>query len=383
MQSMLINSKKSERDKPSVCFVSPNLYPVLAPHAKLKFIGGAEVQQAIISKGLVRRGFQISAICGDFGQSDNCEIDGVTIYKTFKPRAGLPIFRFVHPRLTLTWKALKQADADIYYHRCAGMLTGIVAAFCKKYKKKIIFAGAHNTDFIPGRQLIQYSRDKKIYEYGLTHASLIIVQNEVQRELCLKNYGIKSIIIPNCYKTPEPKAHNKSKKILWVSTIKKWKRPELFIRIAKHLPEEKFIMIGGPSAEDGKKYFDQIKSACASVENLNFLGFLPYIEAEKYFNNAKLFINTSEYEGFPNTFLQAWARGIPTISFFDTNSRFNGMPVCITVKSVEEAVQRTNELLKDDNKRKQAGKLCLQHFKCSHSEQTILSRYEKVFTVTN
>ena len=35
MQSMLINSKKSERDKPSVCFVSPNFYPVLAIDAGL------------------------------------------------------------------------------------------------------------------------------------------------------------------------------------------------------------------------------------------------------------------------------------------------------------------------------------------------------------
>ncbi|MCB2141254.1 hypothetical protein KQH27_00940, partial [bacterium] len=46
-------------------------------------------------------------------------------------------------------------------------------------------------------------------------------------------------------------------------------------------------------------------------------GFLPPAEVESILDSALVLLNTSELEGFPNTFLQAWRRGLPVISFFD------------------------------------------------------------------
>jgi glycosyltransferase involved in cell wall biosynthesis len=47
------------------------------------------------------------------------------------------------------------------------------------------------------------------------------------------------------------------------------------------------------------------------------LGAVRYADTGALFDRAKVFLNTSSIEGFPNTFLQAWVRGVPVVSFFD------------------------------------------------------------------
>ena len=133
--------------QPSICFVAPNAYPVLAGSHDLPIIGGAELQQVIVAKELARRGHQVSMICLDFGQEDGTEIEGVTVFRAFRPDRGWPVVRFLSPRLTSIWACLARANSDVYYQRTAGMLTGIVARFCLRHGKKSVFAAAGNPDF--------------------------------------------------------------------------------------------------------------------------------------------------------------------------------------------------------------------------------------------
>jgi glycosyltransferase involved in cell wall biosynthesis len=51
-----------------------------------------------------------------------------------------------------------------------------------------------------------------------------------------------------------------------------------------------------------------------SPPNLEMPGRLPFDEALRRFDDAALFVNTSRSEGFPNTLIQAWLRGVPTLT---------------------------------------------------------------------
>src|SRR5438552_7305557 len=144
--------------RPHICFVAPNIWPVFSHDPDNELIGGAEVQQSILARALVRAGYRVSMICLDFGQPQRVLLDGVTVHKIYRPDAGLPVLRFVHPRMTAMWRALRAVDADVYYQRCSGMLTAVVAEFCRRYGKRSIYASAADLDFVPGRQAIRHLR---------------------------------------------------------------------------------------------------------------------------------------------------------------------------------------------------------------------------------
>jgi glycosyltransferase involved in cell wall biosynthesis len=365
---------------PSICFVAPNAFPLLSGDEQIPLIGGAELQQVMVAKGLVDRGYRVSMICLDFGQEDEVKFDGITVFRAFRPDEGIPVLRFVWPRLTDIWACLSRAKADIYYQRAASMLTGVMAAFCKTHSKKSIFAAAGNPNFERNTSRIRFRRDRWIYEYGLRNVDCILVQNIEQARLCRDNFNRESVLVPNCYQPPMSRSLSDAREILWVSTVRRLKRPELFLDLAEALPQHKFKMVGGPGAGAGEWHlFEAINARAKTVKNVEFLGFVPPSKIDTHFDSAALFVNTSESEGFPNTFLQSWAHEIPTVSFVDCGARVDGRPVGRTVQSMEEMIGVVTALMSDEETRAKEGEVCRGFVERYHSLERILDLYETVF----
>jgi glycosyltransferase involved in cell wall biosynthesis len=362
---------------PSICFVAPNAYPLLAGDQSTEFAGGAELQQVTIAKGLAERGYSVSMICLDFGQTDQLQIDGVRVLRAFSRAAGVPVLRFIHPRLTSLWRCLQRADADIYYQRTAGMLTGVVAAFCKWHGKKSVFAAAGNPDLERNTRRIRFARDRWIYEYGLRNDDRILVQNEEQARLCWQNFGRSAALVPSFY-TGRPQPVTDGHYVLWVSTIRGLKRPELLLDLAEALPQYRFRMIGGPDRSE-PRLFETVKARARTIPNVEFLGFVPHAQVESHFDDALLLVNTSESEGFPNAFLQAWARGIPTVSFVDSGARFDNQPLGVIVDSMPTLLAAVATLVADESARRIHTSRCLDYVAMTHAAPRVLDLYDQVF----
>lgn len=366
------------RTKPSICFVAPTTWPVFSASNDIKVVGGAEVQQSMIAPALARRGYRVSMICYDYGQPDRTELKGVTIYNMHKPDEGIPVVRYLHPRLTSLWRALTRADADVYYQRTAAAYTGFVSMFCRKHGRKSIYSGASDVDFIPGRQEIRYARDRWIFEHGLRNVDKVITQNPQQHQELRDNYGRDGTLIPSCYSPPAGAKHDRQGYVLWVATVRPSKRAELAIEIARRLPNYRFVMIGGPDPDRrSQEYFQSLKDAAKDLPNLELKGFVPLAETERHFNEARVFLNTSEYEGFPNTFLQAWARGIPSLGFIDTGSRRDGEPVYESVGDVAQASWKLDRLMRDDIHWQQMSQRVQAYYRETHSLDAVIDRYER------
>lgn len=363
---------------PHICFVAPTTWPVLSGDTSIPVVGGAELQQTMIARALAKRGYRVSMLCLDYGQPDGEVVDGVTVHNLYRPEEGLPVLRFVHPRLTKLWSALKRVDADVYYQRCAAVHTGYVAAFCARHGKRSIYAGASDVDFIPGKQDIVYSRDRHIFEYGLRKVDRVFVQNPEQGRLLRENFGRDSVMIQNCFTAPEGAAADPKGYVLWVASLRRSKRPEVLFEMARRLPQHRFVMIGGADPDSaGQAFGRRIREEAASLPNMEYKGFLPFAEADRLFDGARLLVNTSEYEGFPNTFLQAWSRGVPTVGFVDTGSRQEGEPVYAIAKDLDQACEHIGRLMADDTQWRAASRRAHAFFNANHSVEAVVGQYER------
>jgi glycosyltransferase involved in cell wall biosynthesis len=341
---------------------------MLQESSSVQVVGGAELQQIIVARGLVKRGYRVSMICLNFGQEDRQEIDGIVIHRAYRPAAGIPLLRFFWPRLTSIYSCLKRVDADIYYHRAASVLTGVMAAFCQRNGKKSVFA-------VAGDPFIRFARDKWIYEYGVRRVDRIVVQNAAQERSIRERFGRDSTLIPNCYETVVRPECLSQREVLWVSTIRQLKRPGLFLDVAEALPDVRFTMIGGRGVGEAA-LFDAVKLRAERMDNVNFLGFIPYSEVHQHFDNAMVFVNTSDAEGFPNTFLQSWIRGVPTVSFVDSGARVGGQPVGCIVDSEEEMISVIRRLVDHRSERLRLGEVARLYVSSNHTPGRVLDLYD-------
>jgi glycosyltransferase involved in cell wall biosynthesis len=361
---------------PSICFVGLENLPVLAPEFEQHGIGGAQVQQTLLAKALVRRGFPVSMVVGDYGQQDGASWSGVRVYKAYRAREGIPVLRFVYPRWTKLWGALQRAAADVYYLSCAGGQVGQVAMWAARNGRRMIFRIASDTDCDPERVLISFWRDRKLYAYGLRRTAAILAQSLKQQVLMQKGYGLNSSVASSLVDAPERQLSLAERDIslLWVSNLRQLKRPEAFLELARRVSPCTASMVGGTQPGE-LALFQDIRARAASVANLTFHGQLPYRATNQVFDRARLFVNTSEIEGFPNTFLQAWVRGVPVISFLDPDDVIRREGLGCAVANLDEMASAVRHLITDSQAWLEMSARCRAYMARRYSEDQILAPY--------
>jgi len=372
-----------------LCMLALTAYPVLAGRRDSRELGGAQVQQVMIARALVRAGIKVTFICMDYGQAEEELIDGIRVLKTYGPDEGIRGLRFFHPRATGLFSAMRRANADIYYQRSSGNDVGLMTSWCRLNGKSAIYAGASNLDFEPGPPNVHNRRDRWLFQRGLRQASAIVVQNPRQRELLAQNHHLDAVLIPSCYTLPdshpEQRHEEKPNEVLWVGMIRKVKRPDRFLTLARALPHLKFRMIGGAMGDSPEvlAYYQQIAQEAANLPNLEFMGFLPFADADVYFNRAALLVNTSDHEGFPNTFLQAWARSVPSVALFDTGSRLDEIPPYALASDDADLQQQVSRLMSEPQAHAELAARSTRYFAQEHSPEAAAHRYIELLTKLN
>jgi hypothetical protein len=190
-----------------------------------------------------------------------------------------------------------------------------VIADCERAGIKTVLCVASDKDlsedFSPGNmELDRFGTPKWMAWFAIKTADLIMVQTPKQRELLKSYFARDGVLVRNPVQFEAEDfdswiPFDERDYVLWVGRSESFnKRPLLVIELARRCPEISFLLIVNrkdvPLAEQLQR---------ERPLNVRILEHVPHPEMKPYFGHARLLINTSRFEGFPNTFLQAAVSG--------------------------------------------------------------------------
>ena len=329
--------------------------------------GGAEVQANFLAQELAERGFNVSYICQtiDSKRVNTLEQIGSIVVHFLKPSGR---FQWLDQNKYIT--PLNKIQPNYVLQRLSSNVTYVLGKYCKKNQSKLIWFCTDNMNpivnfhfskfkerssmkslgilkysvFALSNLIMDYYRNK-----GMREVSFAFTQNDYQQQKIKENFNLESVRMisghPLPLKTISISDRFNEKKILWCGNLGVHKRPELFIELVKKMKDSGFIfvMVGGHS---DKTYVDKLFSI--PIDNLIITGKLSFEAALEHFDNASLLINTSTSEGFANTYIQSWLRGVPTLVFgANPNQIITNYNLGFNIGSLEEAEITINQLFSD------------------------------------
>lgn len=220
------------------------------------------------------------------------------------------------------YRLIKRLSPDIIYTQGITYITAVGVHYAKSHKIPMVLHIASQIDVEKakyhqlGIKAIFEFLNQHIAKYVIRNATKIICQAKYQNRLLISNYGRScNLLLPNFHPIPE---HTIKKtlpiKIVWVANFKPLKQPELFIKLAGHFQDRnnvKFIMIGRPARVAWQK---GLSEKIDRISNLKYMGELSIHGVNKILSESHIFVNTSLYEGLPNTYIQAWMRKVPVVA---------------------------------------------------------------------
>jgi len=276
------------------------------------------------------------------------------------------------------YQGMKNTSADIFIIRGGGSLAGKVAIVTKYLLKKIyIYSSAHDRESDSNFSKINSWLVNTLFMYALNNADTVICQHQDQQKKIQQNLKIDATVFKTMYPlNKELLLFNPSLRgyILWVGRLVDFKQPELFFNLAKHFPKEKFLLI---SNSDKTILEETIKNH----NNVEILKNVPFEKMDDYFRKAKIFVNTSTQEGFPNTFVQAAKNGVPICSL---NVNPDGMldkyniGYCATGE-MKKLINNATAILHDTDKWQRMSQDAFKYAEENHNIKSIVKEYKLLF----
>lgn len=151
------------------------------------------------------------------------------------------------------------------------------------------------------------------------------------------------------------------KQILWIGRLSSEKRPHDALRIMQQVidkvPDAHLHIVGSNPSETYMENFRKQIITLGLSEHVTMHGF--QTQVRDYYENASLFLMTSEYEGYPLTLQESKLAGLPCVMYelpYLSLCEGNRGIVPVEGNSVNAAAMAVIDLLTDDEKRHQYAK---------------------------
>ena len=294
--------------------------------------GGAEIQAWYFAVELARLGHVVYYVCQSVtGKTGTEERDGVTIFRIRK------LGKFQSTGLKRYYNVLTKIRPDLVVQRMSSAVSFPIAKYCRRYDRKFIWICSDDDATLRWMHVRKYQKYHRpglspkrwvflinafindLYRHRGMHAvDIAFTQHNRQSETLFRNYDLSSARIisghPPVRQITDSTQRFKARQLVWVANMAPRKQPEIFVGLAKIVESKGYrcVLVGSRADQD---YLDEIFHYIPP--NLELKGRLSPEEVNEVVRGSTFLVNTSAAggEGFPNTFIQAWLRGLPVISF--------------------------------------------------------------------
>lgn len=304
-----------------LCIYAPGAWTYYDGHAASDG-GGAERQTYLLARALAERGLRVAHVVYPVAAPVAAPEAPVTLVTARRPdRHGSAAD--LASRSRAVWRALGQADARVQVFRGANGTLGVAALWARRHGRRLVFAGANDSDFTLENFGGPRDPRRRLYTAGLRRADRIVVQTDDQAALARAGFPGAAPVQLNSFVAPAEAAPGPGEAFLWVSRLVGYKRPLAYADLAAAMPQARFWMITTRSAtSEHDRLRAELERRAATLTNLELLDQRPHAELQQLIGRAVAMVNTSEFEGMPNTWLEGWARGVPALTLsFDPDGR--------------------------------------------------------------
>lgn len=269
-------------------------------------------------------------------------------------------------------------DARVFVQRSAGSTTGYVGLVAAAMRKRFVYASANVVDF-KFEQLETNRRAVSLFHLGVRLAGAVVVQTPEQIELCRERFGREPVLIKSLAEE-HPLRAGTPEAFVWAGRLAGYKRPEILVELAQALPEARFWMVAVATGEEEQERLGGLKIAAARLKNLELLAPRSRDELGELIARSAAVVNTADYEGMPNVFLEGWARGVPALAFkHDPDGVIAREGVgSFAEGSLNRLIEQARELWAGRDAQVELSQRCREYLQREHSINAALDRWEKV-----
>lgn len=370
-----------------ICFVDPCYYKIQA--------GGAELQVHFLAKLFLEKKWIVYRITRASNKQFINDDEGLK-YLYLKESNSLENDYIAFKKLCI------ENDLNLFYQRGRKRFTYFVGRYTKETSTVSIFSLSSDNDCYKRtllkdvisitnnplkiiKTMLSYyfkgKRDKDSF-FGMKHMTKILCQTNYQKDVLYNNCKLRSELLENLWEINNDSYSERNIfKVIWIANIKKLKRPEIYLDLvdqynSKYSNNVQFYLVG---ALQNTKYQELIKQYSNKYSNFFYLGKKKYFEIDQLLKEMCLLVNTSIYEGFSNTFVQAWLKGVPVISFgVNPDYILTKKNVGFVVKDIDKAICIIRELTVNQEKYTEMSKNCIRFSKNKFSPKNVYDKLEKI-----
>jgi glycosyltransferase involved in cell wall biosynthesis len=339
-------------------------------------MGGSQYQAKVLIEYLLKH-YDVDISYLTTRHDPKFQPEGYRIVRFSEP-TGLRRFGFFFDAFRL-YSALRHERPDAIMQVVGCGHTGIAAFYAKLHGCRMIWRVSSDKSVEPeGAPWWQVHKriERWFLEYGIRNAQLVLAQSQYQQDQLARNMGVTHVrVLPNFHPTPPDCEHppRGETQVVWVANLKPLKNPGAFVRLARRFAyrqDVRFVMVGEAPGDD--PWIREQLAAIEATPNVEFLGGRTQDEVNQLLASADLLVNTSDYEGFSNTFIQAWMRRVPVASLnVDPDGLLSRGCLGVVSHSEEQLYRHVTGLINSPEKRAEIGARARAYALAHHTESNI------------